>query len=245
MEGVLRAAGVVFFAFIGFDAVSTAAQEAKNPKKGMPFGIIGSLLICTVLYVLFAYVLTGLENYLMFKGDAKPVATAFAKPATLNTALIVTIIAGYTSVILVMLLGQSRVFYSMSKDGLLPKLFSDLSKRQTPWKTNLIFMVFVSVFAGFVPVSELGHMVSIGTLFAFTLVCIGILVLRKTNPDIERPFKTPLVPLVPVLGIIVCLIMMVSLPVESWERLAIWLAIGLVIYFAYSRKHSKLNNKNT
>lgn len=242
-SGVLRAAGVVFFAFIGFDAVSTAAQEAKNPKKGMPFGIIGSLIICTILYVLFAYVLTGLENYLMFKGDAKPVATAFAKTGYhfLNTALIVTIIAGYTSVILVMLLGQSRVFYSMSKDGLLPKMFSDLSKRQTPWKTNLIFMVFVSVFAGFVPVSDLGHMVSIGTLFAFTLVCIGILVLRKTQPDAERPFRTPFVPLVPILGIIVCLVMMISLPGESWERLAIWLGLGLVIYFVYSKKHSKLN----
>lgn len=245
-SGIMRAAGVVFFAFIGFDAVSTAAQEAKNPKKGMPFGIIGSLLICTILYVLFAYVLTGLENYLMFKGDAKPVATAFAKTGYhfLNTALIVTIIAGYTSVILVMLLGQSRVFYSMSKDGLLPKMFSDLSKRQTPWKTNIVFMIFVSIFAGFVPVSDLGHMVSIGTLFAFTLVCIGILVLRKTQPNIERPFKTPLVPLIPILGIIVCIIMMVSLPIESWERLAIWLGIGLVIYFAYSKKHSKLNNKN-
>lgn len=243
-SGVMRAAGVVFFAFIGFDAVSTAAQEAKNPKKGMPFGIIGSLLICTILYVLFAYVLTGLENYLMFKGDAKPVATAFAKTGYhfLNTALIVTIIAGYTSVILVMLLGQSRVFYSMSKDGLLPKMFSDLSKQQTPWKTNLVFMVFVSAFAGFVPVSDLGHMVSIGTLFAFTLVCIGILVLRKTNPDIERPFRTPLVPLVPILGILVCVIMMMSLPIESWERLAIWLGIGLIIYFVYSKKHSKLNN---
>lgn len=245
-SGIMRAAGVVFFAFIGFDAVSTAAQEAKNPKKGMPFGIIGSLLICTVLYVLFAYVLTGLENYLLFKGDAKPVATAFAKTGYhfLNTALIVTIIAGYTSVILVMLLGQSRVFYSMSKDGLLPKMFSDLSKRQTPWKTNIVFMIFVSIFAGFVPVSDLGHMVSIGTLFAFTLVCIGILVLRKTQPNIERPFKTPLVPLVPILGIVVCVVMMASLPIESWERLAIWLGIGLVIYFAYSKKHSKLNNKN-
>ena len=242
-SGVLRAAGVVFFAFIGFDAVSTAAKEEKNPKKGMPFGIIGSLIICTILYVLFAYVLTGLENYLMFKGDAKPVATAFAKTGYhfLNTALIVTIIAGYTSVILVMLLGQSRVFYSMSKDGLLPKMFSDLSKRQTPWKTNLIFMVFVSVFAGFVPVSELGHMVSIGTLFAFTLVCIGILVLRKTQPDAERPFRTPFVPLVPILGIIVCVVMMILLPGESWERLAIWLGLGLIIYFVYSKKHSKLN----
>ncbi len=245
-SGILRAAGVVFFAFIGFDAVSTAAQEAKNPKKGMPFGIIGSLLICTVLYVFFAYVLTGLENYLMFKNDAKPVATAFAKTGYhfLNTALIVTIIAGYTSVILVMLLGQSRVFYSMSKDGLLPKMFSDLSKRQTPWKTNIIFMVFVSLFAGFVPVADLGHMVSIGTLFAFTLVCVGILVLRKTDPHIERPFRTPLVPFVPIAGIIVCLIMMVSLPGESWERLAIWLGLGLIIYFVYSKKHSKLNNKN-
>ncbi len=245
-SGILRAAGVVFFAFIGFDAVSTAAQEAKNPKKGMPFGIIGSLLICTVLYVFFAYVLTGLENYLMFKNDAKPVATGFAKTGYhfLNTALIVTIIAGYTSVILVMLLGQSRVFYSMSKDGLLPKMFSDLSKRQTPWKTNIIFMVFVSLFAGFVPVADLGHMVSIGTLFAFTLVCVGILVLRKTDPHIERPFRTPLVPFVPIAGIIVCLIMMVSLPGESWERLAIWLGLGLIIYFVYSKKHSKLNNKN-
>jgi len=242
-SGILRAAGVVFFAFIGFDAVSTAAQEAKNPKKGMPFGIIGSLIICTLLYVLFAYVLTGLENYLTFKGDAKPVATAFAKTGYhfLNTALIVTIIAGYTSVILVMLLGQSRVFYSMSKDGLLPKMFSDLSKRQTPWKTNLVFMIFVSIFAGFVPVSDLGHMVSIGTLFAFTLVCIGILVLRKTDPAIERPFKTPLVPFVPVMGIIVCVLMMASLPIESWERLGIWLGLGLIIYFVYSKKHSKLS----
>lgn len=244
ISGILRAAGVVFFAFIGFDAVSTAAQEAKNPKKDMPIGIIGSLIICTILYVLFSYVLTGIENYLVFKGDAKPVATAFAKTGYhfLNTALIVTIIAGYTSVILVMLLGQSRVFYSMSKDGLLPKLFSDLSKRQTPWKTNIVFMFFVSIFAGFVPVSDLGHMVSIGTLFAFTLVCIGILVLRKTQPNLERPFKTPLVPLVPILGIVVCVIMMASLPIESWERLAIWLAIGLVIYFIYGRKHSKVNN---
>lgn len=245
LSGILRAAGVVFFAFIGFDAVSTAAQEAKNPKKGMPIGIIGSLIICTLLYVLFSYVLTGLAPYTEFKGDAKPVATAFAKTGYtfLNTALIVTIIAGYTSVILVMLLGQSRVFYSMSKDGLLPKIFSDLSKRQTPWKTNLIFMAFVSIFAGFVPVSDLGHMVSIGTLFAFTLVCIGILVLRKTEPNLERPFKTPFVPLIPILGILVCVLMMASLPVESWERLAVWMIIGVVIYFVYSKKHSKIRKE--
>lgn len=242
ISGILRAAGVLFFAFVGFDAVSTAAQEAKDPKKGMPIGIIGSLIICTILYVLFSYVMTGLENYQMFAGDAKPVATAFAKTGYtfLNSALIVTIIAGYTSVILVMLLGQSRVFYSMSKDGLLPKIFSDLSKNQTPWKTNLIFMIFVSIFAGFVPVSDLGHMVSIGTLFAFTLVCIGILVLRKSNPEIERPFKTPFVPVLPILGVIVCILLMASLPIESWERLAVWLLIGLVIYVAYGMKHSKI-----
>lgn len=244
-SGVLRAAGVLFFAFVGFDAVSTAAQEAINPKKGMPIGIIGSLIICTILYVLFSYVMTGLAHYSEFKGDAKPVATAFSKTGYdfLNTAMVVTIIAGYTSVILVMLLGQSRVFYAMSKDGLLPKVFSDLSKRQTPWKSNLIFMVFVSIFAGFVPVADLGHMVSIGTLLAFTLVCIGVLVMRKRNPDAERPFKTPLVPLVPILGIIVCMAMMASLPLVSWERLGIWMVIGVVVYFLYSRKHSVIGNQ--
>ena len=246
ISGVLRAAGILFFAFIGFDAVSTAAQEAKNPKKGMPIGIIGSLVVCTILYVLFSYVMTGLVPYETFRGDAKPVATAFAETGYhfLNTAMIVTIIAGYTSVILVMLLGQSRVFYSMSKDGLLPKVFSDLSKRQTPWKTNLIFMVFVSIFAGFVPVAELGHMVSIGTLFAFSLVCIGVIVLRKRNPDAERPFRTPFVPLIPILGVVVCVAMMASLPIESWERLAIWMAIGVAVYFLYGYRHSKVRKQN-
>ncbi|MEH6307301.1 amino acid permease [Olivibacter sp. CPCC 100613] len=240
ISGVLRGAGVVFFAFIGFDAVSTAAQEAKNPQKGMPIGIIGSLLVCTLLYVAFSYVMTGLEHYSAFEGDAKPVATAFARTGYtfLNLALMIAILAGYTSVILVMLLGQSRVFYSMSKDGLLPKFFSDLSKNQTPWKSNLLFMFFVSIFAGFVPVSDLGHMVSIGTLFAFTLVCIGVIILRKKDPQLDRPFKTPLVPLVPILGIIICVTMMAGLPIESWERLAIWMALGIIIYFGYSKSHS-------
>jgi APA family basic amino acid/polyamine antiporter len=189
--------------------------------------------------------MTGLAPYEVFKGDAKPVATAFANTPYnfLNTAMIVTIIVGYTSVILVMLLGQSRVFYSMSKDGLLPKVFSDLSKRQTPWKTNLIFMFFVSIFAGFMPVAELGHMVSIGTLFAFSLVCIGVVVMRKKNPEAERPFRTPWVPLIPILGVVVCVLMMASLPVESWERLAIWMLIGIVIYFLYGKKKSVLRKE--
>lgn len=245
ISGILRGAGVVFFAFIGFDAVSTAAQEAKNPQRGMPIGIIGSLVVCVILYVLFSYVMTGLAHYSVFEGDAKPVSTAFETTGYtfLNTALIIAILTGYTSVILVMLMGQSRVFYSMSKDGLLPKIFSDLSKFRTPWKTNLIFMVFVSLFAGLVPVSDLGHMVSIGTLFAFTLVCIGILVLRKTNPETPRPFRTPFVPLVPILGILSCVLMMASLPLVSWERLGIWMGIGVVIYFVYSKRHSKLRKQ--
>ncbi len=244
-SGILRGAGVVFFAFIGFDAVSTAAQEAKNPQKGMPIGIIGSLVVCTLLYVLFSYVLTGLENYVNFRGDASPVTTAFARTGYtfINSALTIAIIAGYTSVMLVMLMGQSRVFYSMSVDGLLPKFFSDLhTKSKTPWKTNIIFMIFVSLFAGFVPVSDLGHMVSIGTLFAFSLVCIGVIVMRKTNPNAVRGFRVPLVPLVPILGVLICVTLMVGLPIESWERLGIWLGLGFLIYFLYGRKHSKINN---
>ena len=180
-----------------------------------------------------------------FKGDASPVTTAFARTGYtfLNSALTIAIIAGYTSVMLVMLMGQSRVFYSMSVDGLLPKFFSDVhSTRHTPWKTNLIFMVFVSLFAGFVPVSDLGHMVSIGTLFAFSLVCIGVIVMRKTNPDAVRGFRVPLVPFLPILGVIICVALMAGLPIESWERLGIWLALGFIIYFAYSKKHSKLND---
>src|SRR5690606_21427880 len=240
ITGIMRGAGVVFFAFIGFDAVSTAAQEAKNPQRDMPIGIIGSLIVCTIIYFLFSFVMTGLANYTEFENDASPVTTAFAVTGYnfLNQFLMIAILAGYTSVILVMLLGQSRVFYSMSRDGLLPKLFSDLSKKQTPWKTNLIFMIFVSLFAGFVPILDLGHMVSIGALFAFTLVCLGIIILRKTEPNLHRPFRTPWVPFIPILGIIVCLILMASLPIESWERLGIWMIIGVAIYLLYGRKHS-------
>ncbi|MGX5690668.1 amino acid permease [Arcticibacter tournemirensis] len=241
--GISTGAAVVFFAFIGFDAVSTAAQEAKDPKKSMPIGILGSLIVCTILYVLFAHVMTGLVNYKDFAGDAKPAATAFAQTgySFLQDALIIAILAGYTSVILVMLMGQSRVFYTMSKDGLLPRFFSSIhSKFATPWKTNVFFMLFVSIFAGFVPVSDLGHMVSIGTLFAFVLVCIGVIVMRKKLPHAIRPFKTPLVPLIPMLGVIVCMYLMYSLPTESWVRLFVWMSLGVIIYFSYGRKHSKV-----
>lgn len=244
-SGIAAGAGTVFFAFIGFDAVSTAAQESKNPQKDMPIGILGSLVVCTILYVLFAHVMTGLVPYYEFAGDAKPAATAFAQTpyGFLQTGLIVAILAGYTSVILVMLMGQSRVFYTMSNDGLLPSFFGKIHpKFRTPWKTNLFFMVFVSLFAGFVPVSDLGHMVSIGTLLAFVLVCIGVLVMRKKMPDAPRSFKTPLVPFVPLAGVLVCVFLMYSLPFESWMRLIIWMALGVLLYFVYGKKHSKLNN---
>ncbi len=243
LAGVVLPPAPLFFAFIGFDAVSTAAQEAKNPQKGMPIGILGSLVVCTILYVLFAHVMTGLVPYYKFAGDAKPAATAFAVTGYdfLQTGLIIAILAGYTSVILVMLMGQSRVFYSMSNDGLLPKFFSDIhTKFRTPWKTNLFFMVFVSLFAGFVPVSDLGHMVSIGTLLAFCLVCIGVLIMRKKMPDAPRSFRTPLVPFVPIAGILVCLYLMYALPSESWIRLIVWMAIGVVLYFGYGKKNSNV-----
>ena len=246
ISGIAAGAALVFFAFIGFDAVSTAAQESKNPQKGMPIGILGSLVVCTILYVLFAHVMTGLVPFSVFKGDASPAATAFKVTGYgwLQMGLIIAILAGYTSVILVMLMGQSRVFYTMSKDGLLPKFFSTIhSKFRTPFKTNIFFMLFVSIFAGFVPVTDLGHMVSIGTLFAFSLVCIGVMLLRKTDPDRPRPFKTPLVPFVPIMGVIVCVYLMSSLPLEAWIRLAIWMALGIAIYFFYGKGNSVLRNK--
>jgi APA family basic amino acid/polyamine antiporter len=242
-SGVLRAAGVIFFAYIGFDAVSTAAQEAKNPQRDMPIGILGSLAICTVLYVAFSLVMTGLAHYTEFKGAAAPVAVAIAYTPYkwLQPLVKLAIIAGFTSVILVMLLGQSRVFFSMSRDGLLPKIFSDIHPRyRTPWRSNLLFMVFVSLFSAFAPISMVGHMTSIGTLFAFVIVCAGILVLRRAQPDAPRPFRTPLVPVVPVLGIAVNAALMYGLGWENWMRLLVWLVIGLCIYFGYSRHHSLL-----
>lgn len=246
-SGIMRAAGIIFFAYIGFDAVSTAAQEAKNPQKDMPIGILVSLVVCTILYLLFAHVMTGIANYKEFQGQdgIAPVAVAIEHTPYiwLKQAIIMAILAGYASVILVMLLGQSRVFFSMSKDGLLPPVFSRVhSKFRTPAKSNLLFMLFVSLFAAFVPARVVGEMTSIGTLFAFVLVCLGVIVLRKKQPDAPRSFKTPLVPLVPILGIVSCGLMMLSLPGDTWLRLFVWLAIGFIIYFGYSAKNSKLRN---
>lgn len=253
--GIIRAAAVVFFAYIGFDAVSTAAQETKNPKKSMPIGIMGSLLICTILYILFAYVMTGVTHYSNFKNsELAPVAEAISWMGPivngvpqpdypwLNTAIIVAILLGYASVILVMLLGQSRVFYSMSIDGLLPKIFSEIHpKHRTPHKSNLLFMIFVSCFAAFIPGRIVGEMTSIGTLFAFILVCLGVLVMRYTMKDAPRAFRVPFVPVIPILGVLVCLGMMVFLPFDTWIRLLVWMLIGLDIYSFYGVKHSALN----
>ncbi|MEY2800172.1 MAG: hypothetical protein RI934_1160 [Bacteroidota bacterium] len=249
--GVLGGAAIVFFAFIGFDAVSTAAQEAKNPKKDMPIGILGSLVICTILYILFSHVLTGVANWNEFadpaKGKEASVAYAISTYMTgyswLATGVTIAILAGFSSVILVMLLGQSRVFYTMSKDGLLPKVFSELHpKYSTPHKSNMILFILVGLFAAFVPGSVAGDLTSFGTLLAFVLVSAGIWILRVKNPDIERPFRTPLVPLVPILGIIVCGGMIVALDYTTLKVAAIWMILGIVIYYAYSKNHSKIRN---
>lgn len=260
-SGIVRAAAIVFFAYIGFDAVSTAAQEAKNPKRDMPLGILLSLVICTVLYILFAHVMTGVTNYTHFAGKdgIAPVAVAIdnmGHPGAngviipdypwLNKAIIVAILGGYSSVILVMLMGQSRVFFSMSRDGLIPPVFSQLHPTlRTPAKNNSLFMLFVSIFAAFVPSRVVGEMTSIGTLFAFILVCIGIIIMRKKMPDAPRAFRTPLVPLVPILGVATCLFMMVFLPLDTWIRLVVWMMIGIDVYMAYGMRNSFLNKTST
>jgi basic amino acid/polyamine antiporter, APA family len=247
--GILGAAGTVFFAFIGFDAVSTAAQETKNPKRDMPIGILGSLAVCTVLYILFAHVLTGVATVEDFRTGGKEASVAFAIEKYmvgyewLGHFVTIAILAGFSSVILVMLLGQSRVFYAMGKDGLLPSFFSHLHpKYKTPFKANLVILVIVGLFAAFVPGDIVGDMTSIGTLFAFILVCISVIVLRKKEPGLPRQFKTPFVPLVPILGVGVCLAMIYGLGWTNWLRLILWMLIGIVFYFLYSKKHSKLNN---
>ena len=245
--GILGAGGVVFFAFIGFDAVSTAAQEAKKPKRDMPIGILGSLAICTVLYILFAHVLTGVASVrgLPHPGQG---GVGLLRDQTymhgygwLATFVNIAILAGFSSVILVMLLGQSRVFFAISRDGLVPPVFSETHpKFGTPHKSNLIFFVLVGAFAGFLPEDVVGSMTSIGTLFAFMIVCAGVWILRVKRPEIPREFKTPFVPLLPILGIIVCGAMIFGLGWTNWLRLGVWLVIGLLIYVFYGRKHSKL-----
>jgi APA family basic amino acid/polyamine antiporter len=249
--GVLGGAAIVFFAFIGFDAVSTAAQEAKNPKRDMPIGILGSLVICTILYILFSHVLTGVANWSEFADPAKGeeasvayvISTYMSGYSWLATGVTIAILAGFSSVILVMLLGQSRVFYTMSKDGLLPKVFSELHpKYSTPHKSNMILFILVGLFAAFVPGSVAGDLTSFGTLLAFVLVSAGIWILRVKSPELERPFKTPLVPLVPILGIIVCGGMIVALDYTTLKVAAMWMILGIIIYYAYSKNHSKIRN---
>lgn len=243
-SGIFRAAGIVFLAYIGFDAISTTAQEVKNPQKDLPIGMIGSLIVCTILYVFFALALVGLVYYPELN-VAAPVAAAINKTPFLwlNGLIKFAIIAGLSSVILVLLLGQSRVFFTMAKDGLMPPAFAIVHpKFHTPWVSTILVMLFVGVFAAFAPLSLVGHMTSIGTLLAFAIVCASVIVLRKTQPDLKRPFRTPLVPLIPLLGIFICVGLMLSLGVATWARLGVWLLIGLAVYFLYGRKHSHLEN---
>jgi len=245
--GILGAAGVVFFAFIGFDAVSTAAQETKNPKRDMPAGILGSLIVCTVLYVLFSYVLSGVATVEDFRTQGREASVAFAIEhymtgyGWLAKFVTVAILAGFSSVILVMLLGQSRVFYAMSQDGLVSPVFAAVHpKYRTPYKSQMLFFVFTSLFAAFIPENIVGEMTSIGTLFAFILVCAGVWIMRVRRPDIPRGFVVPAVPVVSTLGIIVCGAMIYGLGWTNWLRLALWLVIGLFFYFGYGMKHSRL-----
>ncbi|MDR3748728.1 MAG: amino acid permease [Acidobacteriota bacterium] len=241
-SGIARAAGVIFFAYIGFDAVSTAAQEAKNPQKDMPIGILGSLVICTILYILVSGLLTGIVPYSALN-VADPVAVGIDATGVRWGSILVKLgaIAGLGSVMLVMLLGQSRVFFSMSRDGLLPEWAGAVHPRfRTPWISSITVGLFVAIFASLVPIGILGELVSIGTLLAFVIVCAGVWILRVRRPELHRPFKTPLVPLVPILGIVISFALMASLPGDTWLRLIVWLAIGMLIYFGYGRHHSRV-----
>jgi APA family basic amino acid/polyamine antiporter len=246
VSGILRGAGLVFFAYIGFDAVSTAAQEAKNPQKDMPIGILGSLAICTLLYVVVSAVLTGIMPYTELN-VAAPMALAMERtgaPFWIRASVDVGATLGLASVILVMLLGQSRVFYSMSRDGLLGGWASHVHpKFRTPYLASIYTGIAVAAAAGFLPLQLLGQLVNIGTLLAFVLVCIGVLVLRRTRPDLDRPFRTPWVPFVPIMGILCCAGLMATLPGDTWIRLIVWLVIGFVIYFGYGRRHSTLQQE--
>jgi APA family basic amino acid/polyamine antiporter len=249
ISGILRGAGVIFFAYIGFDAVSTAAQEARNPQKDMPVGILGSLGISTILYILVALVLTGVVSYTTLNVP-DPVAVgvdAMGKGMFwLRPIIKIAAIAGLSSVILVMLMGQPRIFFTMSKDGLLPPVFSKVHPRfKTPYISTIVTGVVAMSIAGVLPISILGELVSIGTLLAFIIVCLSVMVLRKTKPDVERPFRTPWVPLVPILGAVICFVQMAALPFDTWLRLFIWMAIGFAIYFLYGVRHSKVRKNQS
>lgn len=246
-SGILRGAGVVFYAFLGFDALSTAAQETRNPQKDMPRGILISLLVCALLYVAVTAVLTGIVNYKELNVTA-PIALAIDRAgeglAWLSPFIKLGAIAGLSSVILVMMLGQSRIYYAISKDGLLPRFFSNIKpERGIPLNATMVACLVTSLIAGLFPLHVLAELVSIGTLMAFTIVCIAIVVLRKTQPHLNRPFKTPFSPFVPLLGAAICIIQMVSLPGSTWLRLILWTVLGMIIYFAYGIKHSKLNKR--
>ncbi|HTF18939.1 MAG TPA: amino acid permease [Chryseolinea sp.] len=245
-SGIFRASGIVFYAYIGFDAVSTVTAEVRNPQKDMPWGIIGSLIVCTVLYVLVGFVMTGMVKYDLLN-TAAPIAVAVDAAGETMRWLAVPIkvgaIAGLSSVILVQFLGQTRIFYSMANDGLLPRGFAKVhSKYKTPFVTTLITGFFAMMVGGLFPIQLLGELVSIGTLLAFVIVCAGVLVLRYRSPELHRPFRTPFFPYVPILGIVSSLGVMATLPGDTWLRLIIWMAIGIVIYFAYGKRKSKLNS---
>jgi APA family basic amino acid/polyamine antiporter len=241
--GVMSGAAIVFFAFIGFDAVSTTAEETKNPQRDLPIGMIGSLIICTVLYVLMAGVLTGIKKYTVYLGDSAAVATAFASKPWAQALVSAGALAGLTSVLLVFQLGQPRIFMAMGRDGLLPQYFSRIHPRyRTPYVTTIWTGVVVGGVAMLTDIGSLADLTNIGTLFAFVLVCCGVIVLRRKDPARPRPFRVPFVPVFPLLGVLFCVALMLSLPLETWGRFFIWLAVGLLIYFFYSVRHSKLRH---
>src|SRR5215471_2398530 len=255
-SGVVRGAGVIFFAYIGFDAVSVAAQEARNPQRDMPIGILGSLFICTILYILVSGIMVGLVPFKQMMGSAAPMVVAIraAEAASGGSTLLRVMtmlvelgaIAGLSSVMVVMMMAQPRIFYSMAKDGLLPPFAKKIHPRfRTPHITSIITGIVVAVAAGITPIGALGELVSIGTLLAFVIVSLGIVFLRRKRPDLHAPFRTPLVPLIPILSALVSFALMAGLPATTWERLVVWMVIGLAIYFTYGRSHSELNKMKT